>query len=192
MILIQLSWELLFYIFHVWLYEKLQFRFQGSSKLFCWFNASILMQWFKLMLRHFHRSDVIVLYSITDLRCLNNLYNYKIFLQRSNSNMKIEHLRFSRRIQTASKCSKNTIWYSLSICDAHHLNSLDTFYHGNSKRREDVIPDNQKDNVSVWWVRKEKTLVKQNYMKEEEKTFTNQSHYPRWLFSLFNFVIYDD
>ena len=55
--------------------------------------------------------------------------------------------------------------------DAHHLNSLDTFYHGNSKRREDVIPDNQKDNVSVWWVRKEKTLVKQNYMKEEEKNF---------------------
>ena len=106
------------------------------------------------------------------IRCiyhLNNLYNYKIFLQRSNSNMKIELLRFSRRLQTASKCSKNTIWYSLSICDAHHLNSLDTFYHGNSKRREDVIPDNQKDNVSVWWVRKEKTLVKQNYMKEEEK-----------------------
>ena len=101
------------------------------------------------MLRHFHRSDVIVLYSITDLRCLNNLYTYKIFLQRSNSNMKIEHLRFSRRIQTSSKCSKNTIWYSLSIFDAHHLNSLDTFYHGNSKRREDVIPDNQKDNVSV-------------------------------------------
>ena len=119
------------------------------------------------------------------------IYTYKIFLQRSNSNMKIEYLRFSRRIQTASKCSKNTIWYSLSIFDAHHLNSLDTFYHGNSKRREDVIPDNQKDNVSVWWVRKEKTLVKQNYMKEEEKTFTNQSHYPRWLFSLFNFVMYD-
>ena len=98
-----------------------------------------------------------------------NRYNYKLFLQRSKSNMKIEYLRFSRRIQTASKCSKNTIWYSLSIFDAHHLNSLDTFYHGNSKRREDVIPDNQKDNVSVWWVRKEKTLVKQNYMKEEEK-----------------------
>ena len=116
------------------------------------------------------------------------IYTYKIVLQRSNSNMKIEHLRFFRRIQTASKCSKNTIWYSLSIFDAHHLNSLDTFYHGNSKRREDVIPDNQKDNVSVWWVRKEKTLVKQNYMKEEEKTFTNQSHYPHWLFSLFNFV----
>ena len=121
-----------------------------------------------------------------------NRYNYKLFLQRSKSNMKIEYLRFSRRIQTASKCSKNTIWYSLSIFDAHHLNSLDTFYHGNSKRREDVIPDNQKDNVSVWWVRKEKTLVKQNYMKEEEKTFTNQSHYPHWLFSLFNFVMYDD
>ena len=97
------------------------------------------------------------------------IHTYKIFLQRSKSNMKIEYLRFSRRIQTASKCSKNTIWYSLSIFDAHHLNSLDTFYHGNSKRREDVIPDNQKDNVSVWWVRKEKTLVKQNYMKEEEK-----------------------
>ena len=105
---------------------------------------------------------------------------------------KLSILRFFRRLQTASKFSKNTIWYSLSIFDAHHLNSLDTFYHGDSKRREDVIPDNQKDNVSVWWVRKEKTLVKQNYMKEEEKTFTNQSHYPHWLFSLFNFVMYDD
>ena len=190
MILIQLSWELLFYIFHERLYEKLQFRFKGQSKLFCWFNASILMQWFKLMLRLFHRTDVVVLYSITDHRCIYYLNN--LFLQRSKSNMKIEYLRFSRRIQTASKCSKNTIWYSLSIFDAHHLNSLDTFYHGNSKRREDVIPDNQKDNVSVWWVRKEKNFSQAWLHERRRKTFTNQSHYPHWLFSLFNFVMYDD
>ena len=34
MILIQLSWELLFYIFHERLYEKLQFRFKCYSKLY--------------------------------------------------------------------------------------------------------------------------------------------------------------